>query len=243
MATLASSAVLTPSARPNGLLSVLNPLPTGWERGLDVLPGAVLAPVCLGPCAGTTGEPQEPGEVTRFTPVQISQYVYCSALGRPDVAGYARSGVEVSIGYALSSVLVTGTCTENPQLSDATDIGNATSAVDAICDLEAALESRLYGRQGVIHVPLGHACNLGDTVYRDTRNGRSVLRTWAGNLVAIHDTGDALYGTGELWGGWSTVETTEYVDRSINTVEARSDIIGMVVFDPAVNVSVNVTLA
>jgi hypothetical protein len=241
MATLASSAVLKPSARPNGLLSVLNPLPEGWERGLDVLPGSVLAPVCLGPCAGQTGNAQEPGEVTRFTPVQISQYVYCSALGRPDVSGYARSGVEVSIGYALSSVLVTGTCTENPQLQEATDVGDATSAADAICQLEDALESRLYGRLGVIHVPLGHACSLGDTVYRDTRNGRPVLRTWAGNLVAIHGTGDVVYGTGELWGSWTTAQTTEYTDRSINTTEARSDIIGMVVFDPAINISVNIS--
>lgn len=241
MATLAASAVLTPSARPNGLLSVLNPLPRGWERGLDVLPGSVLSPVCLGPCTGQTGEPQQPGDVTRFTPVQISQYTYCSALGRPDVDAYSRAGVETSIGYALSSALVTGTCTENPQLQDATDVGDATTAVDAICQLEEALETRLYGRLGVIHVPLGHSCNLVDVVYRDTYLGRPVWRTYAGNLVVIHGTGDVLYGTGELWGDWTTVETSSYVDRSINNVEVRADIVGMVVFDPAINISVNIT--
>lgn len=240
MATLAASAVLTPTARPNGLLSVLNPLPDGWERGLDVMPGSVTAPVCIGPCIGQTGVPQPTGNVTRFTPAQISQYLYCSALGRPDVEGYARGSVQASIGYALSSVLVTGTCTDNPQLQDATDIGDASSASAAICALEAALESRLYGRLGIVHVPIGHACNIADSVYRDTYNGKPVWRTYTGNLVVVHGTGNTLYGTGELWGSWTTVDTTSYVDRSINNVEVRADIIGMVVFDPAINVSVDI---
>lgn len=243
MATLASSAVLTPSARPNGLLSVLNPLPNGWERGLDVLPGSVLSPVCLGPCSGETGEPPQPGDVTRFSPVQISQYTYCSALGRPNVDAYSRSGVETTIGYALSSALVTGSCTENPQLQDATSVGTELTSVDAICLLEAELETRLFGRLGVIHVPLGHSCNLVDVVYRDTYNGRPVWRTYAGNLVVIHGTGNVLYGTGELWGDWTTVEVSSYVDRTVNNVEARADIIAMIVFDPAINISVNVELA
>lgn len=239
--TIPIPAVLVPSARPNGLLSVLNPLPSGWERGVDVLINSVLSPVCFGPCSGQAGEPERPGEVVRFVPAQISQYVYCSTLGRPDMRETAEAANRTSIGYALSSVLVTGSCTENPQLQDGTDVGDAATAIEAICAVEAALEPLLHGRLGVIHVPVGHSCNLVDAVYQDTYNGRRVLRTWAGNLVAVHGTGDRVYGTGELWGDWTVVDTQEYVDRSVNNVEARADILGMVVFDPAVNVYVDIT--
>lgn len=239
--TIPIGAVLVPSRRPNGLLEVLNPLPDGWERGVDVLINSVLSPVCYGPCPGQTGEPERPGEVTRFTPVQISQYVYCSTLGRPDVEATARAGVESSIGFALSSVLVTGSCTTNPQLADATDVGDATGVLDAIGQVEGALEPLLHGRLGVIHVPINHSVDLVDGVFPSTYNRRPVLRTWSGNLVVIHGVGDRVYGTGELWGAWQTVDTVDYVDRSVNNHEARSDIIGLVVFDPAVNVYVDIS--
>lgn len=236
--------MLDPSARPSGLLSVLRSLPPGWERGVDVLPGSTLAPDRVGPCATPSGDPESPGEVERFLAVQIRQGVECTALGngRDLTIRYAENSIGVTFAFALSAELVTGSATNNPSLSDATDVGDATDPVDAICQLEAALETRLYGRLGVIHVPLGHACALGDTLVQGRYEGRDVWRTYAGNLVAIHGTGDVLYGTGEVWGAWRVGDdTNSYVDHAVNRVQAWSSAVAIAVFDPAVNVSVNIS--
>lgn len=233
---ITTAMVLTPQARPGGLASVVNPLPDGWTRGVDVLIGSVLSPELIGPCAVGSGEFQPPGEVERFVPAVISQFVHCSTLGRPDVAAYARAAVETTIWFALSGELVSGTATSNPSFATTNDIGDADSTVEAICLLEEELEEQLYGRLGVIHVPLGLACGLRDAVYRDGNR----WRTLAGNLVAIHGTGNVVRGTGELWASWKIGDTVEYVNRSTNTTEARSDVEGMVVFDPAVILGVDV---
>lgn len=236
---------LTPSARPNGLLSVLRRFPanTQWQRGVDVLVGSVLSPDRVGPCPVGSGEPDSPGSVDRFLPVEIRQGVFCSALygGAQRTVQYAEESAGVTFAFALSSELVTGSATSNPSLSDATSLGTHTTAVAAICAIEAGLEPRLSGRQGVIHVPVGHACDLGNTVYRSTYEGREVWRTYAGNLVAIHGTGSVVYGTGEIWGDWELAGTQDYVDRATNTAEAWANVLAIAVFDPDVNISVNIS--
>lgn len=237
--TITTDLVLTPSERPGGLLSVANPLPAGWTRGVDVLIGSVLCPESVGPCAVDSAEPDPPGEVERFVPQQIRQGVNCSALGRPDVAAYARAAVMSTINFALAAELVSGTATNNPDLQDATSIGSAETAVGALALLEDSAWTNLCGRQAVIHVPVGLVVQLGDSLYRDG----SVWRTLAGSLVAVHGTSSTMYATGEIWAAWQMGEVTSYVDRSTNTVEGWADAVGLVVFDPAFNVSATVTPA
>jgi hypothetical protein len=235
--TITTDLVLTPSARPGGLLSVTRPLSAGWTRGVDVLIGSVLSPELVGPCVDSSGEPQPPGEVVRFVPVQIRQGVYCSTLGSPDVEGYAETAVTSTIEFSLSSELVSGTATSNASLSDADSLGSFSDACDALAALEDATWTGLYGRQGVIHIPVGLADCLGDSVYRSG----STWRTVAGSLVAIHGTGSTMYATGEVWAAWQRAGTNSYVNRAVNTAEAWADALGLIVFDPAFNVSATVT--
>ncbi len=223
-----ATAILTPSPRPGGLLSVTLPLEGAWERGLYVFAGSVLSPDRVGPCPVESGEPQPPGGATRFDPVVVRLGVLCSAMGRPDVTGLADAAVEATAAWALSAELYDGAATGNPSLVDAVDLGEAVSVTHALGLLEEDADQALSGRLAVIHVPVGLSSYLGDMVYRDG----NVWRTKAGNLVAIHGQGNTAYVTGQVWSAFTTVESTEYTNPGTNITEGWSDVLALVAFDP-----------
>jgi hypothetical protein len=224
----AIAVVLQPEARPNGLVSVLRPLPDGWERGVDVMVRSTPEPVRIGPCATGADEPDFAGTPAVFQPVIIRQGVICSLLGRPDTEQIGRAAALVAAGYALSEELYDGNGTSNPNLQDdATDVGTAETVQDAIALLEDAAEQGLHGALAVLHVPVGLAAYLDDIV--SLVNGQ--LRTVAGNLVAVHGDGETIYATGEVWGAVGAADARRYDNVRVNTSEAWADIAAIVVFD------------
>lgn len=232
-----NTAVLNPQARPGGLLTVTQPLPGGWERGLDIVVGSLLSPDRAGPCPVGSGETQARGDVARFAPVVIRQGVVCSTLGRPDTAATARAAVAATVSWALAAEVTDGAATSNPALVDAVDLGVVPDLAEAVGVLEEDADQALSGRLAVIHVPVGLAARLDDIVYRDG----DVLRTLAGNLVAVHGQGDTIYATGEIWASYTTIDAREYIDRATNTAEGWGDVLAMAVFDPAYIASVSLT--
>jgi hypothetical protein len=233
--------VLQPEPRPNGLVSVLRPLPDGWERGVDVMIRSVPDPIRIGPCETGEEDPEFTGTPAVFQPVVIRQGVICSLLGRPDTEAVSRNAAEVAAGYALSLELYDGAGTSNPSLvGDAVEVASPSvdTVVEAIAALENAMEQGLHGAQGVIHVPLGLSAYLGDMIYRDGNR----WRTAAGNLVAIHGLGSTIYGTGEVWGAIGSPDSRRYNDVRTNTSEGWSDIAAIAIFDPSTVWSVDVDL-
>jgi hypothetical protein len=226
----AIAVVLQPEPRPNGLVSVLRPLPDGWERGVDVMVRSTPEPVRIGPCTTGSDEPEFSGTPEIFQPVIIRQGVICSLLGRPDTEQIGRSAALVGAGFALSQELYDGAGTSNPSLTSE-DVALAAGATveDSIALLEDAAEQGLHGGLAVIHVPLGLSAYLGDVV--NLVNGQ--LRTDAGNLVAIHGTGETIYATGEVWGMIGTPDARRYDNVRVNTSEAWADIAAIAVFDPS----------
>ena len=245
---VAIAANLEPSARPGGLLAVSNPLPAGWERGVEVVVGSLTAPDRVGPCPVGAGVTQPHGDVARFVPVNVRQGLHCSMLGRPNTEALARRALEVTAAHALSAELYDGAGTGNPSFADATSLGTLSCpeacGCQVVCEavgmLEAAADAALYGRLAVIHVPLNYASCLGDTVFREGGGASARLRTYAGNLVAVHGVGDTLYATGEVWAGIGSIDTMSYDDHRINLAEAWADAPALAVFDPEFNVSVTV---
>lgn len=238
--TMPTSAELVPTARPGGLLSVARPAPAGWQRGVDVVFGAFLPPDRVHPCPTSPtspGEPGSPGEVARFVPVGIQQGIECTALGRPNVTGLVRTAADLSIGYALSLELYDGAGTGNPSLADAVSLGSGLTVQDAVGQLEQAAEDQTFGRLAVIHVPVGLSVYFGDLL----RDGEA-WRTRAGNLIAIHGTGNVVYATGEIWASWERVAdgSRSYIDPRTNRAEGWADTLGIVIFDPAFIASVTV---
>lgn len=233
---VAIPAVLQPSARPSGLRMVASGLPPGWQRGAEVVVRAIHEPERVAPCAVSPADPEHPGDVQRFEPLLIRQGVRCSLLGRPDTGAYATAAANVSGWWALSRELYDGAATGNPSLADATSLGTAGPDVcDAVGVLEDAADTALNGAVAVIHVPVGLAACLGDTVMRADGG---MLRTWAGNLVAIHGSGDTLYATGQVWAAVAPIDTNVYDDRRINMSEGWADTAALAVFDPSFIVSV-----
>jgi hypothetical protein len=224
----AIAVVLQPEPRPNGLVSVLRPLPDGWERGVDLMVRSTPEPVRIGPCATGSDEPEFSGTPEVFQPVIVRQGVICSLLGRPDTESVGRAAAEVAAGFALSQELYDGAGTSNPNLvADATDVGTALTVQDAIALLEDAAEQGLHGGLAVIHVPVGLSAYLDDIV--SLVNGQ--LRTVAGNLVAVHGTGETIYATGEVWGAIGPADARRYDNVRVNTSEAWADIAAIAVFD------------
>jgi hypothetical protein len=226
----AIAVVLQPEPRPNGLVSVLRPLPDGWERGVDVMVRSTPEPVRIGPCATGSDEPEFSGTPEVFQPVIIRQGVICSMLGRPDTESVGRAAAEVAAGLALSEELYDGAGTSNPSLTSSdTVLAAGATVADSISLLEDAAEQGLHGGLAVLHVPVGLSAYLGDIV--DRVNGQ--LRTLAGNLVAVHGTGTTIYATGEVWGAIGPADARRYDDVRNNTSEAWADIAAIAVFDPS----------
>lgn len=232
----AISVVLQPEPRPNSLVSVLRPLPDGWERGVDVMVRSTPEPVRIGPCAVGDSDPEFGGTPALFQPVVIRQGVLCSLLGRPDTDAISRSAARVAAGWALSEELYDGAGTTNPSLtSEATDIGDSPSVTEAIALLEVYADQGLHGGLAVIHVPLRWAAYLdGITNYASQEDPqRGPLRTLAGNLIAIHGEGNTIYASGEIWGEIGSADTRHYDNPRVNTSEAWADLAAIAVFDPS----------
>lgn len=227
----AIAVVLQPEPRPNGLVSVLRPLPDGWERGVDLMVRSTPAPVRIGPCETGEDEPDLSGTPTLFQPVVIRQGVLCSLLGRPDTEGVSRAAVRVAAGYALSLELYDGAGTGNPDLADSdTPLTASTTLEEAVGKLEAAADTGLHGALAVIHIPVGLGAYI-DMIAEPDSSGQ--LRTRAGNLVAVHGPGTTVYATGEVWGMIGSPDVRRYDDVRVNTSEAWGDIAAIVVFDPS----------
>lgn len=232
----AIAVVLQPEPRPNGLVSVLRPLPDGWERGVDVMVRSTPEPVRIGPCATGDSDPEFDGTPAVFQPVVIRQGVICSLLGRPDTQGVSRAAALVAAGWALSEELYDGAGTSNPGLvSEAVDVGPGVTLADSIALLEDAAEQGLHGALAVIHVPVGLAAYLGDIVDFASEQDpqRGPLRTIAGNLIAVHGTGNTVYASGEVWGMIGSPDVRRYDNVRVNSSEAWADIAAIAVFDPS----------
>lgn len=234
---VAASIALTPTRRPGGLQTAARPVEGPWERGLYVGINSVSAPHRLEPCPVDPTTPEPGKDVAEFVPVTLRTDVACSTLGRPDVEGYAAEGADATGWFGLSQELWDGAATSNPSLADAISAGTAETVTDAIGVLEGLLDTYLSGRLGVLHVPVGLSIHL-----RNVRAGDDgVLRTLAGNRVAIHGTGTRIVGTGEVWAALGLIDSRDWVDRRDNTAEGWADLAGIAVFDPSVNVAVTVT--
>lgn len=243
--TLTNPATLTPSRRSGGLVAASNPLEGGWQTGLDVTGGvACLAPVRLGPCAVGSAVPQALDEVTKWLPAYVQQIVQCSAMGRPDVAAWARSAAEVTVDYALGLELFDGQATNNPSLADATTVGEVSGLGDdketlaaAIACVEANAATALSGRVAFIHIPQGISIYMPSSVYRD---GNGVMRTPANNVIVVSPgySGTSIFGTSEVWTGVARTGAREALDRGDNIDAAWEDYLVLAAFDPCFNVEV-----
>lgn len=226
-----------PEGVPFGLLAAARPIPVPWTRGIDFLGGQCLTPEVFGPCSPPDLVSEGPSNA-QFEPVGLSQGVVCSTLGllETDLEKLALQALEVRAEYLLGLVLETST---NPDLSGGTDLGGFSDVASAIAYLDYYLGQNLYGEQGVVHMNPGFLALLGDAGYRDG----GIYRTAGGHRIAAspgYQAVDTIYATGPVFAAHGSPSQRTVVDRDVNTSEAFADEAGIVVFDPCLNVNVEV---
>jgi hypothetical protein len=142
-----------PNPVEGGLLSAARPIEDGgWVRGLIVnssqCTDALPYPFCNRPEAGEPVDktPQDVGTPDTFEPVGVVVTVDCSTLGG-DPAKFAEQGLDVLREYVIATELASGTVTANPALADATVVGSAVDAQEALAVLEDEIADVAQGRQ------------------------------------------------------------------------------------------------
>lgn len=229
--------VLRPTARPGGLVPHLKPIQGEWQRGVTVMIDSLSSPHRMGPCASPDLEPRTKGDLADFSPVQVIEAIKCTMLQEKNIGEFAQYSLTQLFDFVLSQELWDGAATGNPNLSDGQNLGDTAELRDAIGILEDWHNQRSSGLLGVLHVPVTLASSLRSYVQR---GDDGLLRTTAGNQVAVHGTGTRVSITGELWGATEAAEGQGVYDHLINQAEGWANGIGIVIFDPALNAYVDV---
>jgi hypothetical protein len=234
-----------------GLLSAARPLPGGWERGVTFGDGWCLSPEPWPYCLPDVSPPPSPGEKVaqglepnaEFEPVGLYQAVECTTLSSDDAQANAEETLLATADWILGQELQTGEQTGNPNLEDADPVVSlGTGLAEALATADAAIAAGLQGRLGFIHVTPHDLAMLVDSgiLVRDGRAWRSP----SGHTVvssAGYTFDGTIHATAEVFAAVSPVDTRADVNRAINQVVAYAEQIGLAVFAPCFNISVEVT--
>jgi hypothetical protein len=234
-----------------GLLSAARPLPAGWERGVTFGDGWCLDPAPWPYCLPDVSPPPSPGEKqaqglapgAEFDPFGLYQAVECTTLSTDAARTEAGETLAATADWLMGQELQTGAQTGNPSLEDATPVAaGGAGYAEALATVEGQIAAELKGRLGFVHVTPADLVLLvaAQVVVRDGRT----WRTPGGHVVvssAGYDFDGTLHATGEVFAAVSPVETRVDVDRSINQTVAYAEQIGLAVFPPCFNISVEVT--
>jgi hypothetical protein len=210
---------------------------------------------CLEPspwpyCLDDVSPPFSPGEKVEggmdapaeFEPLGMYQAVECTTLSRDTAQENADETLQATGDWLLGRELQTGAVTGNPNLEGGTPLAAATTYAEALGALDQAIADQLSGRLGFIHVSPGDLAALlnAEVIWRDGRTWRSA----AGNTIVSspgYSFVGTLHATPEVFAATSPIETRVDIDRAINQVVAYAEQIGLAVFPPCFNVSVEVS--
>jgi hypothetical protein len=236
-----------PSRPVGGLLSAARPLPTGWERGVTFGDAWCLAPSPWPYCLPEGSEDSKTADgkaaPAEFEPLGLFQAVECTTMDTNQAQNDAAETLAATADWLLGAELQTGSVTGNPNLEDATPVASAaTGYAAALATVDQQIALGLSGRLGFIHVtPLDLAMLVSEQVL--VRDGRT-WRSPSGHTVVSspgYTFDETLHATPEVFASLSPLEARVDVDRAINQTVAYAEQIGLAVFPPCFNISVEVT--
>jgi hypothetical protein len=245
-ASLATRTELDQSRRaPGGLLSVALAAPQGWERGVVVPFYGCGEPLVRDKCVRSTDEPLKP-HISTFESFPIEQGSFCSTLSGIAVQEHAQRRLDATTEWAVGRQLATdGAGLDQPSLDDAAHLGTVDSIVSAVACLEQAAADMGFGEAVFLHAPPRAASFLANA--RLISNGLSPSgHPWVISAGYPSDGATAdqvrLWATGTVWASVDGIQDMFDVDYRRNSDEAWARRLGIVAFDPCVNVSVDVTV-
>lgn len=249
--------ITLPPASPvgGGILDQADPLGPGWERGVSFATEACLAAGEHVFCHDSPTEKEFQGTLlSEWDAYGIEVSVQCSTLGgeraqaeREARAFQALEAIdEFSVGYVLATgETQAGLDTGNPALADATNVGSAATAVEALALIENALASNLRGMLGWVHVTPARLTELVDAGVLYRTDGPR-WRTATGHIVVaspgyVGNIDDEIVATTQVYADRGDIELIRTYDRSDNRHMAVHEAAALAVFDPCFNVSVTIT--
>lgn len=250
--TLTNAVTLPPaSVVGGGVLGNAGTLPAGWENGVQFAG----TEVCL--VAGShqfcptspTDKEFQGTDIAEFDAFGVEVSVVCTTLTSAE-ARIARAQsvlptvAEFNVGTVLATGEINGVDTGNPDLADATDIGDAATAADGLAIIEGSIATNLRGHLAWVHVAPSTLTALvaADVVYLDDTGQ---WRTPTGHLVVAspgYETplADLIVATTEVFAEVGAVEQVRMVDWTDNRHLAVHEAPALAVFDPCFNVSVDI---
>lgn len=247
MAGLLTPAVVSQGARmPGGLLSKALPAPGGWERGGLILPFYGCGePVLRDKCVTAEDVPNHDTSA-EFPAIPIEQGSTCSTTGLDDLDSHALDRFTATVDWAMGRQLQTDAIDSGaPKLDDATSIGTVADAdfVSAVGCLEQAASDAGFGARYVLHAPVRAAAFLKANRLMDDNGLSPAGAPWV--ISAGYTSGDTtitLWATGTVWASVSSPDVLADVAWQTNDNTSWARGLGIVAFDPCVNVSVDVTV-
>lgn len=244
---------------PGGILSHALPLPDNWENGVGFLSTSCTEPQINLPCAVTDSTEVRPGDPSYFEPIFIQQSAACSTLSQIGTVNIASNRLEATTEWALGRLLATGLTTDNPALADAELVHAATGSTSAdilaaVSCLEQAVADVGFGGWAVLHAPLRAAAYLSavNALLDGFRSPAGL--PWiisSGYPVTQGETNDiiTLWATSPVFASVTDAYTLTDGQTSQPAPAWRQNLdaayrqrLGLVAFDPCLNVSVTFTV-
>jgi hypothetical protein len=230
-----------------GLLDVALPAPDGWERGLAIPFYGCGAPEVSDGCVAFEDEPAQTAVAT-FAPFQIRQGSRCSTLSRLNQADFAQQRLDASSEYALGQQLSENSAglADTPTLADALVLGTVADSdfVTAVGCLEQAAADAGFGSDWFLHGPPRAAAYLKDASLLSGDRMSPAGMPWviSSGYQPQAATTVRLWATGPVWVGLSEAQILDDPDWRRNSDIAWALRTGIAVFDPCINVAIDVTV-
>lgn len=247
MTTLITPVEVDQSARlRGGLLDVARPAPAGWERGgLAFDFHTCREPDVVNKCVALVDEPARPNP-SSFPMFPIEQGNTCSTIGGVPQEAHVLDRLDSTTEWALGRQLALDVVgTGAPSLSDATVLGVCGDVISGVSSLLQTAVDRSFGMALVLHATVRGAVYLASS---QLITDRGVIKGL--NIPVIISPGYPNPGldtvrfwvTGQVWAGVSSPDVFADVDWQKNNETARAMRLGIVAFDPCVNLAVDVVV-
>lgn len=230
-----------------GILDSALPLPEGWELGVRFRTIGCSPPEVLGVCdvGDTVGARPAFAE---FQPSFIRQTAMCALMSQIGTEDLALNRLEATTEWGLGQMLAEGLGSANPSLADATVVHTAAvgGVVDALSCLEQAVADTGYGAAAVLHASFRAAAYLRANHLIEDGFSPAGMPWIISPGYPADDEEVTIWATGAVWasveGMYALTDPQtgqRPVDWQINTDATFTQRLGLVAFDPCLNLAAN----